>query len=417
MGKILSVVNHILIGILVVVVLLCGAIVFYALRSPQDKTNEDEKVTNISISENAADFTDTNTNENEITEINDYQAETVEANTAITDDYDKNEATGIAKFDPALLNNSDYNSQFDYSLVPAYRDFPYEVINNNQPFFTKDEMVVFPFETYSQLDRLGRCGKAYANICMELMPTEERGPIGHIKPSGWHTVKYNDLIDGNYLYNRCHLIGYLLAGENDNECNLITGTRYLNIEGMLDFENKVANYVKNTGCHVLYRVTPVFVANELVARGVLMEGYSVEDDGQGICFNVFCYNVQPGIIIDYSTGDSCRPDGTTGYWDYSDEQTENANLDIDEQEQQSETDFYANSSEADLSSEQQKPVEYRFIVNKKTGKIHYPECTSVDDMKEENKWYYNGTISELAGKATESGKEYSSCGRCHAADW
>lgn len=180
----------------------------------------------------------------------------------------------------------------------------YEVINFGEPYFTDEEKEsTEAFETYSELDELGRCGVAYANICEELMPTEERGEIGSVKPTGWHTVKY-DQISGKYLYNRCHLIGYQLAGENANELNLITGTRYLNVEGMLPFENEIADYVKDTGNHVLYRVTPIFDGDNLVADGVLMEAYSVEDDGAGVKFCIFCYNVQPFVGIDYATGDS-----------------------------------------------------------------------------------------------------------------
>lgn len=193
-------------------------------------------------------------------------------------------------------------------IYPPYSGTPYVILNDNIPLFTEDEKYgeksITPFETYSPLDWLGRCKTAYANICKELMPAQERGAIGDIRPSGWHTVKYNGLIDGNYLYNRCHLIGYQLAGENANELNLITGTRYLNVCGMLPFENEVAEYVKSTENHVLYRVTPIFEGDNLVASGVTIEAYSVEDCGDGICFYVYCYNVQPGIEIDYLTGDS-----------------------------------------------------------------------------------------------------------------
>ena len=159
------------------------------------------------------------------------------------------------------------------------------------------------FESYSELDSLGRCGVAYACASTDTMPTEERGTIGQIKPTGWHTVKY-DCVDGKYLYNRCHLIGYQLTGENANTKNLITGTRYLNVEGMLPFENMVAEYVEETGNHVMYRVTPHFEGTNLLASGVQMEAYSVEDDGEGVCFNVYVYNAQPGITIDYKNGDS-----------------------------------------------------------------------------------------------------------------
>lgn len=188
--------------------------------------------------------------------------------------------------------------------IPAYSGYAYVEINNNQPFFEKNELTTEPFEEYSELDSMGRCGVAYANVCQELMPTEERGEIGSVKPSGWHTVKYPEVIKDLYLYNRCHLIGFQLAGENANEKNLITGTRYLNVVGMLPFENEVADYVRETNQHVLYRVTPIFTDDNLVADGVLMEAYSVEDSGMGVSFCVFVYNVQPGIEIDYKTGES-----------------------------------------------------------------------------------------------------------------
>jgi DNA-entry nuclease len=205
-----------------------------------------------------------------------------------------------------LVNNNSYVS---LDAIPAYNGKAYVAVNNNEPFFTDSDMTTTAFENYSDLDSLGRCGVAYANICRDIMPTEERGKIGMIKPSGWHTVKY-DVIKDRYLYNRCHLIGYQLAGENANPKNLITGTRYLNVEGMLPFENLVADYVNNTGNHVLYRVTPMFSGSNLVANGVLIEAKSVEDNGGGILFNVYCYNVQPGVGINYENGDSWL-DGTT----------------------------------------------------------------------------------------------------------
>lgn len=204
-----------------------------------------------------------------------------------------------------LVNNNSYVS---LDAIPAYDGKAYVAVNNNEPFFMDSDMTTTAFENYSDLDSLGRCGVAYANICKDIMPTEERGKIGMIKPSGWHTVKY-DVIKDRYLYNRCHLVGYQLAGENANPKNLITGTRYLNVEGMLPFENLVADYVNNTGNHVLYRVTPMFSGSNLVANGVLIEAKSVEDNGGGILFNVYCYNVQPGVGINYENGDSWL-DGT-----------------------------------------------------------------------------------------------------------
>lgn len=206
------------------------------------------------------------------------------------------------------INNFIYSfaySNLSYSLddIPEYNGENYVIINNNEPSFTESNLSTESFETYSSKDYLDRCGVAYANIGIDLMPTEERGSIGSVKPSGWHTVKY-DIVDGKYLYNRCHLIGHQLSGENANPENLITCTRQMNVDGMLPFENMIAEYVKNTNNHVLYRVTPIFEDNNLLASGVQMEALSVEDNGEGIKFNVYVYNVQDGINIDYKTGES-----------------------------------------------------------------------------------------------------------------
>ena len=207
-------------------------------------------------------------------------------------------ASATSQKDKITLNN-----------LPVYSGEAYVELNDNVPSFSKKDMTTKAFEKYSELDDLGRCGVAYANVCKETMPTEERGNIGMIKPSGWQTVKY-DNVDGKYLYNRCHLIGYQLTAENANEKNLITGTRYLNIEGMLPFENMVSDYIDETDNHVLYRVTPIFKGDNLLASGVQMEAYSVEDKGKGVSFNVYCYNVQPGLEINYSDGTSRLADGT-----------------------------------------------------------------------------------------------------------
>lgn len=218
----------------------------------------------------------------------------------ISEDESKADSVSEETYPTYLL---DY-SELDIASVPEYSGEAYFILNDNVPEYTDEDKMNPIFEHYSYLDYLGRCGVATANLGLELMPTEERGSIGNIKPSGWHTVKYPELIEDRYLYNRCHLIAFSLAGENDNERNLITGTRYMNMSGMLPFENDVAKYIEKTGNHVLYRVTPCFEGDELVARGVHMEAWSVEDNGWGICFNVFVYNVQPGITIDYLTGDS-----------------------------------------------------------------------------------------------------------------
>ena len=209
---------------------------------------------------------------------------------------------------PVSDNASNQNIVFDLNTIPEYSEKPYVEINNNNPYFTEEDFKTEPFEIYSELDSLGRSGVAYANICKEIMPKEgeERGEIGSIKDlSGWVQKRYDNLIKDKYLYNRCHLIGWQLSGENANKSNLITGTRYLNTEGMLPFENEVAEYIsKNENKHVLYRVTPIFKDNNLLASGVQMEAWSVEDSGEGVHFNVYCYNVQPGIVIDYATGES-----------------------------------------------------------------------------------------------------------------
>lgn len=209
----------------------------------------------------------------------------------------------IAPEDTNAKTNSTQDISYTLAEIPEYDGQAYIALENNEPNFSEEDLTEVSFERYSELDSLGRCGVAYANIGIDLMPTENRGSIGQVKPTGWKTVKY-DIVDGKYLYNRCHLIGFQLTGENANENNLITGTRYLNIDGMLPFENMVADYVKETKNHVLYRVTPVYDGENLLASGVIMEGYSVEDRGEGICFNVYAYNVQPDIIINYANGDS-----------------------------------------------------------------------------------------------------------------
>lgn len=222
-------------------------------------------------------------------------------------------ALGLAGFFP---NDTTTNSNQVSNLnviettladIPEYNGNPYVVIDENMPTFTQEDYTEEPFEEYSDLDQFGRCGTAYANICKEIMPkeNEERESISDVIPSGWKQEKYDGVVEGDYLYNRCHLIGYQLAGENANEKNLITGTRYMNTEGMLPLENSIAEYIEeNENNHVLYRVTPIYEGNNLVASGVQMEAYSVEDNGEGICFNVYVYNVQPGIEIDYLTGES-----------------------------------------------------------------------------------------------------------------
>ena len=252
-------------------------------------------------------------------------------------------------------------------VVPAFSVAPYVEIDGNQPAFSEAERTAESFETYSALDELGRCGPAFACIGQDLMPTQERESISQVRPTGWQNAEY-DFVDGGYLYNRCHLIGFQLTGENANERNLITGTRYMNVEGMLPFENMVADYVKETGNHVLYRVTPVFEAEELVARGVQMEAWSVEDEGDGVCFNVYVYNNQPGVEIDYRTGES-------------------------------------RAAGAESSAEPAQDETY--ILNVRSKKFHRPDCASVDSMREENRETFHGSREALI----EQG--YAPCGSCN----
>ena len=253
--------------------------------------------------------------------------------------------------------------------IPAYSGEPYVVLRNNLPDFAPEAQTVDAYEAYASLDLLGRCGAAEACIGWELMPTEDRGDIGKIKPSGWHTIKY-DIVDGKYLYNRCHLIGYQLTGENANERNLMTGTRYFNVEGMLPFEDLVADYIKETGNHVLYRVTPVYEGDQLLARGVVMEGWSVEDQGEGICFCVFVYNVQPGITLDYATGESA---------------------------------LTPTADEPPRSTAQVQT----YILNTNSKKFHLPDCAGVSSIKEKNRQEYTGDRQTLIDQG------YAPCKTCN----
>lgn len=255
----------------------------------------------------------------------------------------------------------------------AYDGKPYVVINDNDPDFTDADMTTTSFESYGELDGLGRCTTAFANIGKDLMPAEKRGPIGEVKPTGWQTAKY-DNVDGKYLYNRCHLIGYQLTGENANEKNLITGTRYLNVDGMLPFENMVADYIKETNNHVLYRVTPVFSGDNLVASGVQMEAKSVEDNGDGILFNVYCFNAQPGIAIDYATGDSHQDDS-----------------------------IVADASKSTTAAEANVQT---YVLNTNTKKFHKESCNSAKSMDASNKKIYTGSRQEIIDMG------YEACGVC-----
>lgn len=254
---------------------------------------------------------------------------------------------------------------FSADVLPEYNGEPYVAVNGNEPFFADSDLTVQSFETYSPLDDLGRCGPATASVGLDLMPTQERGSIREVRPSGWKQAMY-DFVDGGALYNRCHLIGWQLTAEDANADNLITGTRYLNVQGMLPFENMVADYVRETGNHVLYRVTPIFQDDELVARGVLMEGKSVEDDGEGVLFCTYAFNVQPGVEIDYRTGKSRL------------------------------------ESEAETAGSEVR----KYVVNTNTGKFHLPDCASVTDMNPANR------LELKADRDTMLADGYRPCGIC-----
>lgn len=274
--------------------------------------------------------------------------------------------TGCVQYEPSPQkeNKAEVQKVTTLSEIPPYSTESYVVVNDNEPEFTEKDMNSEAYEFYSELDSLGRCGVVRAMLGRELMPTEERESIGQVKPTGWKTVKY-DNVDGKYLYNRCHLIGFQLSGENANVRNLITGTRYMNTEGMLPFENMVADYMKETGNHVMYRVTPIFEGGNLVASGVQMEAKSAEDDGDGICFNVYVYNVQPGIVIDYATG----------------------------------------TSHAETVVESSGEVG-EYILNRNSKKFHYEDCSGAESIKDENKQEYVGTREDLIKQG------YEPCGNC-----
>ncbi len=315
-------------------------------------------------------------------------------------------STGISRIRDSiklLFENTDaaegaFTLEEFLSDPPQYSEEAFIVLNNDVPLFTPQEKKRIQGVSYSELDGLGRCGVAVARIGPETVPAEERGTIGEVKPSGWHTVRYDDRIEDRYLYNRCHLIGYQLAGENAEPRNLITGTRYLNMTGMLPFENAVLRYITETGNHVLYRVTPVFTNDNLVASGILIEAYSIEDKGTGIQFFVYLFNVQPGVIIDYETGNS---------W-----------VDVSYQPQSDESDTFTltltDSDQIDVVHNRSLPLdegspanrEITYVFNTNTMRFHYPWCQSVEDMKEKNKAFFTGTRDE----AIELG--YKPCGRC-----
>ncbi|WP_304427129.1 DNA/RNA non-specific endonuclease [uncultured Adlercreutzia sp.] len=286
--------------------------------------------------------------------------------------------------------------------VAAYAGSPYVYVNDGEPAFTDEERAAAPgTEHYGDLDELGRCTATFAVVGTETMPTEERGSIGEVKPSGWQMAKY-DFVDGKYLYNRCHLLGYQLTGENANTQNLITGTRYLNIEGMLPFENAVADYVDATGNHVLMRVTPVFEGSELVARGVHMMAESVEDGGDGVSFNVFCYNVQPGVVINYGTGENMAEEDATPLPDVSGAESSAAGSSAGA----GATGGTSEKGAGDTASDTGKTAQ-DYVLNTNSKKFHVPGCSSVGQMKDKNRQDVNDTRENIIAQG------YDPCKRCN----
>ena len=295
---------------------------------------------------------------------------------------------------------SDSESYVTVDDVPAYSGEPYVEVNDNQPEFTEEELTTVSYEDYSELDELGRCQTAEACIGQDLMPTEARESISSVKPTGWRNKSY-DTVDGGYVYNRCHLIGFQLTGENANEENLITGTRYMNVEGMLPFEDEVAAYIEETDNHVMYRVTPVFEGDDLVASGVQMQAESVEDDGVGISFNVYVYNVQPYVVIDYKTGENWEGDEIAepeGKWADGTE--------ADPSDSKSDSKINAKTDSA-ATSKAEDTKEQTYILNKNTKKFHKPECSGAKKIKAKNKGEYTGSRQTLIDEG------YEPCGNCN----
>ena len=327
-------------------------------------------------------------NNNQIKSISDKSAEIIKASSA-----------QISKQTNNDVSVEQSQTKFDLKDIPQYSGDIYTTINNNIPYFTGNDYSTESFEHYSDLDSLGRCGVAYANIGIDIMPTAERGPIGQVKPSGWKTVKY-DIVDGKYLYNRCHLIGYQLSGENANEKNLITGTRYLNVQGMLPFENKVANYVKETNNHVLYRVTPIYDGNNLLASGVLMEAKSVEDNGRGICFNVYVYNVQPGIAIDYA-------DGSSSLINTNETATTSEDSNSKQDDSSKTNEIAATSEDSNPKQDNSPKSNASYVLNTNTHKFHVPSCASAKKISPANREDCNASRDEIIANG------YVPCKKCN----
>ena len=322
--------------------------------------------------------------ENEVSETNEISSSTTKTSDSATQNT-QSSSSSKSNQTSTTIQTSPVKVELSKAFeIPRYEGKDYIVINNDIPYFMQSELTAKAYETYSPLDSLGRCGVCTACIGKELMPTEERGSIGMIKPSGWQLSKY-DFFDGKYLFNRCHLIGYQLTGENANERNLITGTRYMNIGRMLDLENMTASYIRRTGNHVLYRVTPCFEGNNLVATGVLMEAYSIEDSGKGVKFCNFVFNIQPNVSINYADGTNTLISAPTT----------------------TSTQTAKTTTQAAQNTQSSQSASREFVLNKNTKKYHETWCSSVKDIKDKNKGTYTGTEEELQKMG------YSACKKCH----
>lgn len=375
------------------IIVIVAVLAFIGIFTAPETDEEAETTTNSAFSEEST------TKQSFLAGILDNDEDEKTSDTKSTEKENSKEISSSSKNQTTNKTNSSIANvdKVSSSSVPVYKGSPYVTVNNNEPQFTSSQKAAKKsFETYANLDSLGRCGVAFSCIGKDIMPTGERGEIGQVKPSGWQTVKY-DFVDGKYLYNRCHLIGWQLTGENANNKNLITGTRYMNVDGMLPFENMVDDYIEETGNHVLYRVTPVFKGNELVARGVKIEAYSVEDDGDGICFNVYCFNVQPGVQIDYKTGLSAR-DGEEITTKKATTTRKPTTTKTPATKKPTTTKKPATSSDSIAIT--------TYIVNTNSMKFHYPSCSSADDISAENRWETKDTRESLVSKG------YSPCGRC-----
>ncbi len=417
--------KKIVLGVLVLLALVVayfsGRLSLINNRSQKEYSDsrEDEAVTQKQSAEMEVSSSMTSTEE----VIDDVTPQESESSKAQIDEIEKEDGAREAGADGA---------EFDKSIISPYSGIPYEEVNDNRPFFLGSINVDSAFDTtaeefvyYSELDDLGRCGQAYANVCSANLPTEPREEIGSIKPSGWQTIKYPDVIEDLYLYNRCHLIGYQLGGGSANERNLITGTRYMNVDGMLPFENRIKEYVTQTQNHVLYRVTPIFEGDNLLADGVLMEAYSVEDSGEGVSFCVYVYNVQPGIVIDYATGDSremtpeelAQTNRSEGFGGELSEKSDLVSEPENDQSSETSVDRAVERTDETVSegtgynfdtydNEEQQNITDKWVLNTKSHRIHKPTCDSVPKIAPQNYDTSNESVEELEAKG------YKKCGQC-----